>query len=782
MAYFRLINTSTGIENRYDVHISDGKRLYMDSYENYLQDGGVDILNKEVNGYTIDNMEYDVQTLEINNIKITDFTSVGDVIEYCSNAIDNLSGIESIYNNKLIRLEKPIAKLEELNRGVDLRVDIDKNGDATIQTEKLFYQDTYENFLFDTLTDVPSWFREIVNYHRYNDTVDFVNGRNKSVGASTIEYCEALLYMLPQIMLNKRNRLGIVDDTVEKADKEHTHLVEDIKDFDIKSHIDTLESDVAGLKDKDTNFDAQVKEIEDNFAEKVNALESVVNENNSTLADGKAEKVHTHVKADITDFEHTHDYETLENLPTIPSIEGLAKETYVDEKVSDAKWEATEYTDSSIQALKGGVDTNLNSLYKIANAIGNDKDFSQTLDTRIQGIDDRLEFVEEDAVRNESFENLTDKVEDIQDQIDTINTPVYRPSLDKFAMKDLRWIEQDPLVIMKDKYNTAIMVFEDKFNSFNDFNNKLSNVDNTADIDKPVSNPQKEYINNFINISVDLTEEADEAEFDILNGVEGYPTYPESEISPPIKDFIREEILNVGNRIGMLPPDIATDKRAGIIKSGGDIAVDAKGNVTLPTITSAITDLQGSINDLNDKASTIGQLEDLKTTERKSLVDAINEVFQLGSKNKEMLVECLASKGINCSTDDNWEELITKVTEIATGDLYDATLVARHILEGEIGYGPFGKVYGTMPNRYVNGEIISDEEKDLRMVTTTATYDTFGSVSQGNDRKGILINVPKGYYDENTSLFISAGVLASIIGLTKEDLAIGVTVLEVTGA
>lgn len=72
-----------------------------------------------------------------------------------------------------------------------------------------------------------------------------------------------------------------------------------------------------------------------------------------------------------------------------------------------------------------------------------------------------------------------------------------------------------------------------------------------------------------------------------------------------------------------------------------------------------------SLNDLGAaSASSIGTLNNLQTTNKSTLVDAINEAFQFGNNVKENLVEALIAKNIDCSTSDTFETLISKINEL----------------------------------------------------------------------------------------------------------------------
>ena len=62
----------------------------------------------------------------------------------------------------------------------------------------------------------------------------------------------------------------------------------------------------------------------------------------------------------------------------------------------------------------------------------------------------------------------------------------------------------------------------------------------------------------------------------------------------------------------------------------------------------------------------MGELEDLETADKTSIVSAINEVFQLGTNRKQELVDILVAKGADCSTNDSWEDLLAEVENLGT--------------------------------------------------------------------------------------------------------------------
>ena len=63
----------------------------------------------------------------------------------------------------------------------------------------------------------------------------------------------------------------------------------------------------------------------------------------------------------------------------------------------------------------------------------------------------------------------------------------------------------------------------------------------------------------------------------------------------------------------------------------------------------------------------IGALSNLNTTTKTSIVDAINEVFQSGNNVKGNLVDALVAKGIDISTSESWDNIITAVRDFSGG-------------------------------------------------------------------------------------------------------------------
>lgn len=307
----------------------------------------------------------------------------------------------------------------------------------------------------------------------------------------------------------------------------------------------------------------------------------------------------------------------------------------------------------------------------------------------------------------------------------------------------------------------------------------LGNVDNTSDKDKPVSTAQQKAIDDAIDkFASEFTEE--------IPGEE--PIGDDPEVSTPVKEYIDDQIKDAVAHIAI---GVASDTVLGGIKSSDDIKVDPKsGKATVPAL-AELTRVKESLNSNNQTTQKMldnqGTIEDLQT-EDKTLVGAINEVFQLGSERKTTLVENLTAMGVTCSTDEDWSSLLAKVLTIFTGtDTSEGNLAAADLLYGKMGFGASGKVIGSMPNRSVteaNGgqgeDIVGVSWPDQAISHSTLTQ--YAKYGRDNTEK-LIMRPPTGYYDQtkHARVYATPSEIATAIGLTAGKLAKGSVVLGITG-
>lgn len=93
----------------------------------------------------------------------------------------------------------------------------------------------------------------------------------------------------------------------------------------------------------------------------------------------------------------------------------------------------------------------------------------------------------------------------------------------------------------------------------------------------------------------------------------------------------------------------------------------------------------------------MGELSNLDTTDKSSLVSAINEVFQYGNNAKQELVAALLAKGLQATTDMSFNELCNMVENIV---LAEGNATVDKVLSGKTFVNSTGQLLtGTLPNR-----------------------------------------------------------------------------------
>ena len=93
---------------------------------------------------------------------------------------------------------------------------------------------------------------------------------------------------------------------------------------------------------------------------------------------------------------------------------------------------------------------------------------------------------------------------------------------------------------------------------------------------------------------------------------------------------------------------------------GDDIKIaDESGNII------DTSELEAQIEEVDNK---VGELSNLQTTDKDNIVDALNEVFQLGNDVKQNLVDALIAKGVQASTSETFDSLIAKLNDIQSSD------------------------------------------------------------------------------------------------------------------
>ena len=194
------------------------------------------------------------------------------------------------------------------------------------------------------------------------------------------------------------------------------------------------------------------------------------------------------------------------------------------------------------------------------------------------------------------------------------------------------------LTQLETQFNTSIQELsnelETKVSEVSAVDLGLDKVDNTSDMDKPVSTAQQAAIDAAVEDMVTSEEIGDE-----LNTLNLY----DPEVSYPVKQSIENRMAELFNGLGTTyTPEynIASDSQLGVVKSGGDATINqTTGQIEIPklaqidTIKSSLQALTQSLESNNAATSQLvtytGDLTNIQTTNKTSLVDAINELYQM---------------------------------------------------------------------------------------------------------------------------------------------------------
>ena len=120
--------------------------------------------------------------------------------------------------------------------------------------------------------------------------------------------------------------------------------------------------------------------------------------------------------------------------------------------------------------------------------------------------------------------------------------------------------------------------------------------------------------------------------------------------------------------------DIQTLKDNGINLIEDDTSMNGISDTVHDNLETANKTIIGGINEINSQFKDIantGKLTDLNTTEKSSIVGAINEVFQNASNGKTLIAQAITGKGVTTSADATYQTMATNIKNIQT--VFDAS-------------------------------------------------------------------------------------------------------------
>ena len=175
------------------------------------------------------------------------------------------------------------------------------------------------------------------------------------------------------------------------------------------------------------------------------------------------------------------------------------------------------------------------------------------------------------------------------------------------------------------------------------------------------------------------------------------------------EEQVRGVVVNI---IGNLD-DLNTNDKTNVIRAINELNSHIDENTNnITSMEENITEIEGEINTIQNN---IGVLDNLTTTNKSNLVEAINELFQSGNNAKQELVAALVAKGLGATTDMSFNELMGMLNGLTLGVIPTGTAVASDVLSG--------KTFINSTGQTLTGNIVSRGSKTITPGTSNQTLD-----------------------------------------------------------
>lgn len=143
------------------------------------------------------------------------------------------------------------------------------------------------------------------------------------------------------------------------------------------------------------------------------------------------------------------------------------------------------------------------------------------------------------------------------------------------------------------------------------------------------------------------------------------------------------------------------------------------------------------------KTDDIGDLTELETTDKSSVVDAINELFTSVSDGKTAIAAAITDKGVPTAATDSFTDMADNIADIQTGGTLQTKTATptenTQAITADVGYDGLAEVdVAAIPSSYVGSGVTRRSSSDL-----TAS--------------GATVSVPAGYYENAASKAVASG-------------------------
>ncbi|MBV4445301.1 hypothetical protein KM799_02595 [Clostridium tyrobutyricum] len=185
------------------------------------------------------------------------------------------------------------------------------------------------------------------------------------------------------------------------------------------------------------------------------------------------------------------------------------------------------------------------------------------------------------------------------------------------------------------------------------------------------------------------------------------------------------------------------------------------------------TEIKNRENEITTNLNKLGDLTNLETTNKDTIVKAINEAFQSGTDVKTNTISAVNEKGGNLSSNASWDDIIQAIKDIQAGGDGNVTgnATTDDILEGKTATVPSGVITGTMPNHTID-QVKNQIVDSSKLSVDSSTIDGTGL--------GVYLLPPKGYYNGVNASGHWVGIPEP--NIISENIKAGKSILGVSGS